>query len=143
MEGSGNRARRNEWAKPIKDSLFYCSIQSSDTYAIFDFILYKGLSKSRYASSKIAEEPKGASKYIMDQEQEPNSEELFPKVKRKAVENPSASNQFAQAELNLLAKLIGTDALAAIHQESSKEAIRINLFDHEEQIQEEKPDPVK
>ena len=79
----------------------------------------------------------------MDQEQEPNSEELFPKVKRKAVENPSASNQFAQAELNLLAKLIGTDALAAIHQESSKEAIRINLFDHEEQIQEEKPDPVK
>ena len=94
----------------------------------------------RYASSKPSEEPKGASKtkYITDEEEETKTEELFPKMKlSKSVEKPDG-NQFAQAELNLLAKLIGTDALAAIHQENSKEAIRINLFDHDEPIQEEK-----
>ena len=40
------------------------------------------------------------------------------------------SNKCAQAELNLLAKLIGTNDLN-FDPNNSKEAIRINLFDHD------------
>ena len=85
------------------------------------------LGMNMYAAGKLAEDkpqPKGASKYISEETQL-ETEELFPKVKRK-------TNQCAQAELNLLAKLIGTNELAAIQQSNSNEAIRINLFDYHE-----------
>ena len=71
----------------------------------------------------VYSQAKGASKYISATE-EPSPDELFPKMKRKE------SNKCAQAELNLLAKLIGTNELS-FDQNNSKEAIRINLFDHD------------
>lgn len=95
----------------------------------------------RYANSKVEEESKGASKYLYSAEEERLAQELLsPRPKLKLISSRSSygqgfpeqafgNNELAKEELNLLARLIGTDSLAC--QQESQETFRINLFDPE------------